>query len=148
MLRGAKHSLKKKKNSISENDKKAKKTNLRKTVSTKKDVKRDLTQNIALEEVHLIIKRCADEIRFRGLHEVDIFKPLNIGDSVDEVRKLLKHLLKDNRTEYEDVIRSYNIHAVVSAMKWALRRCDTILVPYQYYEEFVKYEQGIYLFIY
>ncbi|RGB40862.1 hypothetical protein C1646_366288 [Rhizophagus diaphanus] len=115
-------------------------------MSTKKDVKRDVAQTITLEEVHLIIKRCSDEIRLRGLHEVDIFKPLNIGDSMDEVRKLLKHLLKDSRTEYEDIIRSYNIHAVVSAMKWALRRSDTILVPYQYYEEFVKYEQGIYLF--
>ncbi|GBB90871.1 hypothetical protein RclHR1_00180009 [Rhizophagus clarus] len=141
MLRSAKHSTDKKKNSISKNEKKATKSSIRRNMSSKKEIKRDVANNLTLEEVHLIIKRCADEIRFRGLHEVDIFKPLNIGDSVDEVRKLLKHLLKDNRTEYEDVIRSYNIHAVVSAMKWALRRCDTILVPYQYYEEFVKYEQ-------
>ncbi|CAG8493408.1 17372_t:CDS:2 [Rhizophagus irregularis] len=105
-------------------------------MSTKKEVRRDVAQNITLEEVHLIIKRCSDEIRLRGLREVDIFKPLNIGDSMDEVRKLLKYLLKDSRTEYEDIIRSYNIHAVVSAMKWALRRSDTVLVPYQYYEEF------------
>ncbi|POG81568.1 uncharacterized protein OCT59_011960 [Rhizophagus irregularis] len=137
MLRGAKHSLKKK-NSTSKNEKKP---SLRKTMSTKKEVRRDVAQNITLEEVHLIIKRCSDEIRLRGLREVDIFKPLNIGDSMDEVRKLLKYLLKDSRTEYEDIIRSYNIHAVVSAMKWALRRSDTVLVPYQYYEEFVKYEQ-------
>ncbi|CAG8492916.1 169_t:CDS:2 [Funneliformis mosseae] len=96
---------------------------------------------VTLEEAHLIVKRCSDEIRSRGLHEVDIFKPIRIGDSVDEVRDLISCLLCDSRTEYEDKIGSQNIHVVVSAMKWALRHCNTILVPYEYYDEFVRYEQ-------
>lgn len=153
MLRGAKHSLIKKKNSLTRNnsnDKKEKKTraSLRRTMSTKKDMKRDVANTVTLEEVHLIIKRCADEVRLRGLREVNIFKPQRIGDSVDEVRQLISCLLKDSRTEYEEEIRSQNIHTVVSAMKWALRHCDSILVPYRYYEEFVRYEQGILFYIF
>ena len=116
--------------------------NLRRTISTRKELKRDVAQTVTLEEVHLIVKRCADEIRLRGLREVDIFKPQRIGDSVDEVRHLTNCLLKDSRTEYEQEIRTQNVHVVVSAMKSALRHCDSILVPYRYYEEFVRYEQG------
>src|SRR5436190_20436474 len=96
MLRGAKHSLIKKKNSITRtlsngngknnNEKKVSRANLRRTISTRKELKRDVAQTVTLEEVHLIVKRCADEIRLRGLREVDIFKPQRIG--VDEVRHL------------------------------------------------------------
>jgi hypothetical protein len=151
MLRGARHSLARKKNSLIKrssnngNDKEKKsRTSLRKTMSLKKDGK---SNKVTLEEVHLIIKRCADEIRLRGLREVNIFIPQRIGDSIDEVRKLTSCLLKDSRTEYEDELRSANIHVVASTLKTALRNSNSVLVPYRYYDEFVKYEQGI-LFIY
>src|SRR5581483_2990900 len=151
MLRRTKHSLMRKKNSLTRtlsngngngNDKNEKKS-IRKAMSVKKELKRDVAQTVTLEEVHLIVKRCADEIRLRGLREPEIFKPQRIGDSVDEVRNLISCLLKDSRSECEEGIRSQNIHTVVSSMKWALRHCNSILVPYKYYDEFVRYEQGI-----
>ncbi|CAG8532507.1 979_t:CDS:2 [Ambispora leptoticha] len=90
---------------------------------------------------HLIVKRCADEIEERGLHEVDIFKPIRIGENAAEVKDLINCMLQDNRMQFEDEIKNQNIHNVVAAMKWALRHCEVTLVPYMFYEEFVRFEQ-------
>ncbi|CAG8588941.1 7752_t:CDS:2 [Paraglomus occultum] len=98
-------------------------------------------EKLSIEMTHLIIKRCGDEIRSRGLHEVDIFKPQNIGDSTEEAMYLINFLLRDNRIDYETELASADIHNVVSTLKWALRHCEEIIVPYQYYEEFVKFDQ-------
>lgn len=78
----------------------------------------------------------------KGLHEIDIFKPTHIGYHIDEVRNLISCLLRENRADYEDELRAQSIYNVVSAMKWALLHSTSVLVPYQYYEEFVRYEQG------
>ncbi|CAG8588296.1 2052_t:CDS:2 [Ambispora gerdemannii] len=96
---------------------------------------------LSTEMTHLIVKRCADEIEERGLHEVDIFKPVRIGENADEVKDLINRMLQDNRMQFEDEIKSQNIHNVVAAMKWALRHCEVTLVPYMFYEEFVRFEQ-------
>ncbi|CAG8587509.1 1430_t:CDS:2 [Paraglomus brasilianum] len=98
-------------------------------------------EKLSIEMTHLIVKRCSDEIRLRGLHEVDIFKPQNIGDSTEEATYLINFLLRDNRIDYETELASADIHNVVSTLKWALRHCEEIIVPYQYYEEFVKFDQ-------
>ncbi|CAJ0892034.1 8267_t:CDS:2 [Entrophospora sp. SA101] len=116
---------------------------LRRTLTpiTKNQYKRDLAQTVTLEEVHLIVKRCADKIRERGLHVVDIFKPMRIGDNVDDVRKLISCLLRETRAQCDKELEKLDIHIIVSAMKWALRHCVTTIVPYQFYEEFVIFEQ-------
>ncbi|CAG8514570.1 9044_t:CDS:2 [Diversispora eburnea] len=139
MLRGAKTSLVKKKNSIKRT---LSKDGLKGRLgSLNKGDTRDIAQLVTLEEVHLIIKRCSDEISERGLHEVDIFKPTHIGYHIDEVRDLISCLLRENRADYEDELRAQNIHNIVATMKWALMHSTTALVPYQFYEEFVRYEQ-------
>ncbi|KAG9293828.1 hypothetical protein G9A89_019166 [Geosiphon pyriformis] len=96
---------------------------------------------LSIEMTHLIVKRCANEIEQRGLHEKDIFKPVRIGENADEIRELINCMLQDNRMKFEEEIIHQNIHNVVAAMKWALRHCEVTLVPYQFYEEFVRFEQ-------
>ncbi|KAF0552754.1 morphogenesis protein [Gigaspora margarita] len=144
MFRSARLSLKKKRDSLtrtlSKNGLVKGGGSLKRGMTTKK-AKRDVAEFVSLEELHLIVKRCADEIRARGLYEVDIFKPVRIGDSIDDIRHLISSMLQEDRTIFEEEIQGQNIHNVVSAMKWALRHSSTALVPYQYYEEFVRYEQ-------
>ncbi|CAG8465727.1 3560_t:CDS:2 [Racocetra fulgida] len=95
----------------------------------KKEGLRDVTEILTLEEVHLIVKRCADEIRER------------VGDNADEVRYLIKCMLREYRIQFEEELKKRNIREISSAMKWALRHCASPLVPYSNYEEFVRYEQ-------
>ncbi|CAG8723495.1 41519_t:CDS:2 [Gigaspora margarita] len=144
MFRSARLSLKKKRDSLtrtlSKNGLVKGGGSLKRGMTTKK-AKRDVAEFVSLEELHLIVKRCADEIRARGLYEVDIFKPVRIGDSIDDIRHLISSMLQEDRTLFEEEVQGQNIHNVVSAMKWALRHSSTALVPYQYYEEFVRYEQ-------
>ncbi|CAG8602003.1 1492_t:CDS:2 [Cetraspora pellucida] len=143
MFRSARLSLQKKKGSLNKSLNKNGLQgggSLKRSITTRK-VQRDVAEFVTLEEVHLIVKRCADEIRARGLHEVDIFKPVRIGDNIDDIRHLISCMLQEDRTQFEDEVKEQNIHNVVSAMKWALRHSSTALVPYQYYEEFVRYEQ-------
>ncbi|CAG8639987.1 13008_t:CDS:2 [Cetraspora pellucida] len=145
MFRGARHSLLRGKNSLTRTFSKDAfekgKLSFRRSISMKKDVLRDVTEILTLEEVHLIVKRCADEILERGLHEIDIFKPTKVGDNADEVRYLIKCMLREYRIQFEDEIKNRNIRDVASAMKWALRHSASPLVPYSNYEEFVRYEQ-------
>ncbi|RIB04786.1 hypothetical protein C2G38_2048152 [Gigaspora rosea] len=145
MLRGARHSLLRGKNSLTRTFSKDAfekgKLNFRRSITMKKDALRDVTEILTLEEVHLIVKRCADEIRERGLHEIDIFKPIKVGDNADEVRYLIKFMLKEYRIDFEDELKKQSIRDIASAMKWALRHCASPLVPYSNYEEFVRYEQ-------
>ncbi|CAJ0843652.1 6571_t:CDS:2 [Entrophospora sp. SA101] len=108
------------------------------TPTTKKQYQRDLAQTVTLEEVHLIVKRCADKVR---LHVVDIFKPMHIGDNANDVRRLIGCLLRETRAQCDEELGKLDIHIIVSAMKWALRHCVTTIVPYQFYEEFVIFEQ-------
>nr|CAG8560020.1 10082_t:CDS:2 [Entrophospora candida] len=110
------------------------------TPTTKKQYQRDLAQTVTLEEVHLIVKRCADKVR---LHVVDIFKPMHIGDNANEVRRLISCLLRETRAQCDEELGKLDIHTIVSAMKWALRHCVTTIVPYQFYEEFVTAESHI-----
>ncbi|CAJ0844463.1 215_t:CDS:2, partial [Entrophospora sp. SA101] len=110
------------------------------TPTTKKQYQRDLAQTVTLEEVHLIVKRCADKVR---LHVVDIFKPMHIGDNANDVRRLIGCLLRETRAQCDEELGKLDIHIIVSAMKWALRHCVTTIVPYQFYEEFVTAESHI-----
>ncbi|CAG8508343.1 24948_t:CDS:2 [Dentiscutata erythropus] len=92
---------------------------LKRSMTTKK-AKRDVAEFVSLEEVHLIVKRC---------------------DSIENIRRLISLMLQEDRTQFEEEVKEQSIHNVISAMKWALRHSSTALVPYQYYEEFVRYEQ-------
>lgn len=74
--------------------------------------------------------------------EPEIFKPIRIRDGANEVRYLINCLLRDNRAEFEDELKFQDIHNIVAGIRWALRNCTTIIVPYDYYEQFVRYEQG------
>ncbi|CAJ0765153.1 16890_t:CDS:2, partial [Entrophospora sp. SA101] len=88
------------------------------TPTTKKQYQRGLAQTVTLEEVHLIVKRCADKVR---LHVVDIFKPMHIGDNANDVRRLIGCLLRETRAQCDEELGKLDIHIIVSAMKWALR---------------------------
>ncbi|CAI2161815.1 15520_t:CDS:2 [Funneliformis geosporum] len=137
MLRGAKHILKKKnlQKSVNNNS-----NNFRK-LSQKTTNLKEFGNNVTIEETSLIVKRCVEQIRLRGLNTVNIFKPMRIGDGGDEVKYLLNCLLNDNIPEFEDEIQSQDINNIVSAMKWALRHCKCIIIPFNNYESFNFYEQ-------
>ncbi|CAG8645515.1 16264_t:CDS:2, partial [Funneliformis caledonium] len=111
------------------------------SVSTKRKQKRDIEQLVTLGEAYLIIHLCAGEVVLRGLTESDIFRPIRIGDGADEVRYLINCLLRDNRTEFEDELKFQNIHNVIAGMRWTMKNCTSKIVPYECYEEFVRYEQ-------
>ncbi|CAG8531930.1 3879_t:CDS:2 [Acaulospora morrowiae] len=134
MLLAASNSLIRKKSSMT-NTKGVKKQSLR-------IPKRDSTHVLALEQVHLIVKRCADEIRERGLNVVDIFKAVHIGENEEDIRELATYLQRESREECKDELKKHDINEVASAIKWSLRHSTSILVPYEYYEEFIRYEQG------
>ncbi|CAG8500738.1 15689_t:CDS:2 [Acaulospora colombiana] len=67
---------------------------------------------VTMEGVHLIVKKCADEIRERGLCVVDIFKPIRIGENEDEVRELVNFLLEKSQSECKDELRKHDIHDI------------------------------------
>ncbi|CAG8663205.1 16693_t:CDS:2 [Funneliformis caledonium] len=138
MLRGAKHILKKKnvQKSANNNGNAFRKLSQKKTTNLK-----GFGNNVTIEETSLIVKRCVEQIRLRGLNTVNIFKPMRIGDGGDEVKYLLNCLLNDNLPEFEDEIQSQDINNIVSAMKWALRHCKCIIIPFNDYEHFNLYEQ-------
>ncbi|CAG8471851.1 8438_t:CDS:2 [Funneliformis mosseae] len=138
MLRGAKHILKKKnvQRSVNNNGNAFRKLSQKKTTNLK-----GFGNNVTIEETSLIVKRCVEQIRLRGLNTVNIFKPMRIGDGGDEVKYLLNCLLNDNLPEFEDEIQSQDINNIVSAMKWALRHCKCIIIPFNDYEHFNLYEQ-------
>ncbi|EXX69749.1 hypothetical protein RirG_093450 [Rhizophagus irregularis DAOM 197198w] len=115
---------------------------MRRKMSTKKKQKRDIEQMVTLGEAYLIIHLCAGEVVVRGLTEPEIFKPVRIRDGANEVRYLINCLLRDNRAEFEDELKFQDIHNIVAGIRWALRNCTTIIIPYDYYEQFVRYEQG------
>ncbi|CAI2167498.1 10573_t:CDS:2 [Funneliformis geosporum] len=111
------------------------------SLSTKRKQKRDIEQLVTLGEAYLIIHLCAGEVVLRGLTESDIFRPIRIGDGADEVRYLINCLLRDNRSEFEDELKFQNIHNVIAGMRWTMKNCTSKIVPYECYEEFVRYEQ-------
>ncbi|CAJ0898259.1 1649_t:CDS:2 [Entrophospora sp. SA101] len=95
------------------------KNSIRRTLSTKRKQRRDITEHlVTLSEAHLIVKLCIEQITLRGLTERFIFKPIRIGDSADEIRYLIN----------------------LAGMRCTLRNCKQIIIPFDYYEGFIKFE--------
>jgi hypothetical protein len=69
---------------------------------------------------------------------------LQIGNENDDVRFLINCLLRDNRVEFEEELKCQNVNNIVIGIRMALRNCTSTIVPYEYYEDFVKHERGIY----
>ncbi|RIA98975.1 hypothetical protein C1645_748202 [Glomus cerebriforme] len=137
MLRGAKHILKKKTGPQKQFNNN--KVSIKKTTTEIKE----FGNNVTLEETHLIVKKCAEQIRLRGLNSVNIFKPTRIGDGGDEVKYLLNCLLNENIPEFDDEIKNQDLNNIVSAMKWTLRHCNRTIIPYNNYESFDRFEQEV-----
>ncbi|KAG0301422.1 hypothetical protein BGZ98_008371 [Dissophora globulifera] len=94
----------------------------------------DALPDLSMEVTLLIVKRCAKEIRERGLATKGILRQVQMGQSQRVVIDTIRMILDDDATTELSSLHQIDIHLVAHAMKWAIRYSEQILVTYEDYQ--------------